>query len=744
MSVTKSPYPFLVALCLLSFLGQGLYLVHWHTLTGDEATHVAAGTLFWRTGSFQGGFDNPPLVQTIFGLPYELGLATFRLLSSERPIAARLSNLLLGFLLCLSVAYFSYLIHGKWGALVSLALACLSPTLIAHSTIATLDVGLAVFTTVGLMLLYKGHQSYSMTLPLLSALCFGLALIAKYTALFIFPYILVLVLTSPWLRDRNSRTVAMELIVGTIIIWFCFSLAFGFRGSFVTKTNPNQGFLAKAVTWFLPSEGIETLTGKLKQARTSETTLHVFGKIRPSSSLYYLLIPFVKLVSATLFLLLWLLCRSLIFSKNELATWPYTVLPAGAFCLLFLFNKSYCGIRHLLPTISLVFVALGALANKSNETATKKGLLGLCLTLVALECAISFPHHMAYFNAFGRMMTEGPFVIGYCDTDYGQEDDIDSALCSLANDYPIYVCPAPSDKCRLGYVAVTCASLDRVRGYRWLKLFKPMRRLGKTWLLYKVEEQDYQRLLTRNPNSWPHIKTYLDYLLDGQHYEKLIKEASSIVKKQPLAYPYLSQAFIYSHRPAECLKLDFPQKFIRWKHLSYELIGNSSSPKLQQQARALLSLMELAPRHSKNFVEEFFASDNGYSLMSKSSDPIVRSFVGHQLFAEKRFAEAYQFLRFEQSQKAQMCKLYLQLTKAPSSPKLLFKFVPTASFNQHAPYELMSFLQKVHRQDPNNYWAIVMYHYFSGLQRRGLVNGGLEFGNVFSRVNREGRYLRKP
>ena len=80
----------LISLCFCLFVGQGLYLVNWHTLVGDEVIHVVAGVLFWRTGVFEGGFDNPPLLQYLHGLPYELQLSSYELVSTQRPIAARL------------------------------------------------------------------------------------------------------------------------------------------------------------------------------------------------------------------------------------------------------------------------------------------------------------------------------------------------------------------------------------------------------------------------------------------------------------------------------------------------------------------------------------------------------------------------------------------------------------------------------------------------------------------------------
>ena len=744
MDFLKDRWPLAFVVCLVIFIGQGIYLVTWHTQVIDEAYHVSAGKLFGETGVFEGGYNNPPLFQLLLGLPYSSGISSFDPVSAEKPIAARFVNLCFGFFLCLVVALFCYQIYGKSGALLSLSLVCLSPSLIAHSSIATLDIAVALFSALGFLCLYIGQREEGIRFNLLGSLCFGLALVSKYTALLFFPYVIVLVVSAFWIHQRNLRLVLSELFLGAIIIWLCFSAAFKFEGCFTSKVAPGSGFLTKTIAWSLPKVGAETLVTKLDRARGSKATVQFFGSIRESSPPVYASIVIVKLLPGTLCFLLWFAICAL-KRESELKTWLYTLFPAIIFWSLLLINNMYCGIRHLLPCLTLLFVGLGWI----GQSVSKKQQLYLIYILVVINVVssiFSFPHQMSYFNFVGRSLTSGPFVIGYCDTDYCQEDDIEAELRTLPEDEKIWICPTPTEIPRTGFVAICCVALDRP-AYRWLRTFSPMKRLGSTWLLYNVKEADFKKQALSS-KSWPKVRIYLDYLLSTRQYSQVFIEAKRFSAEYKDAFPYIMKALIFANKIEECLRIRIPKEYSRWHFIALELLGRGRGEQKEQLARALHSLKDICSYQSQEY------RDSRLHLLyvpgsKPSMNPAIRLYVGQHLLSMNRFEEALAHLEVfthDRAVKEQVavCRALLDISKAEAPNKaMLFQIMKKApQFTHSAPQAIVSQLRRVHRLYPTSYKAIVYHHYLRGIRRHGYIAGDLGFETVLDKTNREGLYLR--
>ena len=733
----------LFVVLILFFLGQGLFLVHFHSLAEDEAIHQTAGILYLRTGNFEGGFDNPPLVQLLFGLPYHLGMSHWEFTSSAPPIAGRMVNLLLGAMLCIVIALFSYRLFGPTGALLSLFLAVTSPSIIAHSTITTLDTGPALFLICSFYFLYECHHSEKKWYSLLAALFLALATGTKYTVFVLYPFVIVLLILAFWLHKRSWRQIALELCLGTFIIWFTLSALFLFKGTFVAKEGTSDGVFLQLFKWLAPTALVDALKNKLFQAST-EIVQVFLGKLIVVDVRLYAGVLLFKVLPGTLLLLIAFLYLTKIHRKNVFPSSLYTIAPAFVFWFFFNFNKTYCGIRHLLPVLSFTFVALGFVGQKCRERKELALFVALALTVNFLSCLISFPFHMSYFNTLGWSLTKGNFVIGTSDSDYGQEDKaMEKAIKDIPADLPLLLCPTPSMHPRMGYVAVNGESVNHENAYPWLDHFTPHKRIGGSWLLYRLPETSFKSLA--KSNSWPHVALHLEATLNERKYGEVVKLGRTYLNSHSNVWPYILQSLIYMDKLDYCIKERVPPNSQRWQAIASELLGQGRGRLMEQQARAMLSLTELSPFHSFPYRKRFFASPLGYSAMKGSRQREIMQFVGSQLFDEKKFAQAlpYMLATMPKSKRTIACEKFVKVMKTKKMDDTILGIVHSGPFSHHATKEILFELKRFRRQNPDSYWVIIAHHYLRVLQRRGVVTGNFGFGTMFDRVNEMGHHRRQ-
>lgn len=145
--------------------------------------------------------------------------------------AARLMMLALGVALVLLVFAWSYEIWGVWAATFSLLLICFDPNFIAHSTLVTTDVPVALAYTATMYAFWRFTRQMTIGRGVAFAVAFGVAQTVKFSAVLLAP-IVVLVAIVMIVRDRRRAWPVLAAIAGAalsavIIIW----AVYGFRES---------------------------------------------------------------------------------------------------------------------------------------------------------------------------------------------------------------------------------------------------------------------------------------------------------------------------------------------------------------------------------------------------------------------------------------------------------------------------------------------------------------------------------
>ncbi|MBU2662459.1 glycosyltransferase family 39 protein [Actinoplanes bogorensis] len=157
---------------------------------------MAAGMAFTDASWDQGYRGN----QTALGrhVLYESGNNPYELL-----LAARIPMIVLTLLFGLAVLFFARDLAGRWAGLIALSLYAFSPDLIAHGSLATLDVPAAGFVLVTFWMLWRARYSPRLYLPL-AGVALGAALATRMSTLPAVPIALLLALLAPSVLRRTA------------------------------------------------------------------------------------------------------------------------------------------------------------------------------------------------------------------------------------------------------------------------------------------------------------------------------------------------------------------------------------------------------------------------------------------------------------------------------------------------------------------------------------------------------------
>ncbi|MFI1722791.1 phospholipid carrier-dependent glycosyltransferase [Streptomyces sp. NPDC020489] len=334
------------------------------TPTIDEPVYVATATDYLRVHEVRLNPEHPPLGKLVIAagvavadphhdpsfagdqgrvgrhLLYESGNDPWRVM-----LWARLPVIALTLAFGLVVLAFARELVGPAGGLVALALYAFSPDVIAHGSLATLDVPTAGFLLTSVWLLWRARRRPHLYVPL-AGLAAGAALATKMSALAAVPVLLALAAWSVWChgsRDRRralTRAVAAAAVVAVCaiaVVWVSYlvvdprlrwtprqhvpvvhglravlvdlmpfpeSYRDGMRVQFGFENHPWQGFLfgrlyTGSLWYYLPAAlVVKTPLGMLALWAAGAVAVVAVRRLRPAAP--YLLVPTAVLLGAAM------------------------------------------------------------------------------------------------------------------------------------------------------------------------------------------------------------------------------------------------------------------------------------------------------------------------------------------------------------------------------------------------------------------------------------------------------------
>lgn len=419
--------------------------------TFDEPDHIMRGWALWRTGRPL-AIGHPPVVHWLVGLgtllepgtpePETLdGWETHRcelidkgpLLWDEGANArrivflARIVVIWLGLLLGAVIWRWAQDVYGPQSAVLALALYTLCPNILAHTRLATTDLGVAAFYVATLYTWSRFLHRQTGRWLIISGILFGLTQGAKFSGLLLVPTVGLMTLWTGWRRGALALKGA-----GRLSRWFDAqaSRRSGWLWTALTASIL-MGLTGLVVLWaaylftlrpFQPGQYLADLGIILDISAAEHRWAYLLGRFSRQGWWYYHLFELaVKLPLMTLLLLataLLLLIRRKMSGREWEIAFPALAYLVGAVAL----DPENIGIRHLLPAFPLMFLFASRVAAIPFHMAwLRPGLPGIVLAAgLAVNLSI-YPHYLAFFNMAAGGPDNGYRLLVDSNLDWGQD-----------------------------------------------------------------------------------------------------------------------------------------------------------------------------------------------------------------------------------------------------------------------------------------------------------------------------------
>lgn len=425
--------------------------------TADEYTYISTSYIYATTGDFRLDQTHPPLIRLLIGaclvsqpvempdlqrerwdelvsqtLGYTIGWRM--LLGGENDLEsllfhARLPVMLMSCALALLIFIWAKELYGRAGGLAALGLYCLSPNLLAHARLATLDMGACLFMTLALYALYRYSKNPSRLWLVFSGAALGLAFSAKATGLLLLPA--AALAAGMIYRDRKASLKQSVLCLGGIIAIAMATLALTYGSPFKPfyYLETLQNVLFKSL---YAGEGAPNVPGMphLNYA------FYLMGDYSTEGWLWYSLaaMAFKTPVAALIALLV-----AVSSSKRWLSRADWFIAGMiGVILVASLFNRVNIGLRHVLPVYPLIYLYLGRISLLWPMKWMKPLLIALALGYTAASAAI-YPDYLSFFNGFVGGAGQGHHYLDDSNLDWGQDLGRIGAVAEQYPDEPLYV-----------------------------------------------------------------------------------------------------------------------------------------------------------------------------------------------------------------------------------------------------------------------------------------------------------------
>jgi 4-amino-4-deoxy-L-arabinose transferase-like glycosyltransferase len=409
--------------------------------TWDETHMLGLGVqlVYERDWSVASAQLHPPLTYYVHSLPLFFldldeeawslrgGIARGQRLIASRADdrvldSARLAMLPFGLGVVLVVALWARRLYGDAGLFAALPLAALSPNLIAHARLITIDTALTFFAVSTLFLLARADAMGTQRRRLAFGIVLGLFLLTKYTALLLASVFFVVDLAVVVARAARSRSGRRAGMIRTVAWLHCGVVAFVVMwAGYQFDVGPLEHGSAPDFPVPMPAF-FDGVLYQLAQSRQDHDFFFLGSHSTAGWWYFYPVAYAIKLPLGTLALLaalplLWL-CRRLPPIREEL----YLLLPVALFLFyMSFFNTIHNGIRYLLPVFPLVLVLAGKLPQLIGRAPFALLVPAACALVTAIGVLSAWPDYLPYVNALFGGPSRAYQLLGDSNVDWGQD-----------------------------------------------------------------------------------------------------------------------------------------------------------------------------------------------------------------------------------------------------------------------------------------------------------------------------------
>jgi Dolichyl-phosphate-mannose-protein mannosyltransferase len=400
---------------LLAFCLQAFFALPQLSATTDEGVHLAAGYSYWRTHDFRINPEHPPLAKLVAAIPllalrpaldiryddwktaaeYDFGFHFLYSNDADRLLFWSRSGMVALAAIGLIVTYcWARDLFGKAAGLAAATMYAFSPNLLAHGTLITTDVPLAVFTLLTLYLFWRGGETQSSRLDVATGLALGAAMSSKFSGAFL-PVLLIGF--SLVFHKRSAPRKLLTIACGSLLV---------IAGAYLFSASP--------LTYFKNASLVNA-------NHIANYPFFLFGRLKPGGWWYYFLAAFA--VKATIPTLLFVIFAGLhavlegfVSRRGELILLVSAVFYVG----LISAAADQIGLRYLIPVFPMVFVWTSRMVPRLLTSRSGIAIVAVLLCWQAVSAIRTYPNYIPYINELAGGPAAGPRLLDDSNIDWGQ------------------------------------------------------------------------------------------------------------------------------------------------------------------------------------------------------------------------------------------------------------------------------------------------------------------------------------
>lgn len=459
----------LAGLFLAAMLGLGLVSMRGDSAIVDEVAHIPSGYSYLHYGDYRLNPEHPPLIKDLSGVPLQFLKAFFPTdnkawttdpngqwetgwhflyhygnNADQILFWSRLPILLLAIVFGAGLFWFAKKHFGPRVATLSVFLYAFEPNILAHSRFVTTDIGIAAFNFLALATLWRWLKKPNWPNVLLAGLAFGLAQLAKFSAILLIPFVCLMVgvwiITSDVPKKFWARVwkYGFQLVgifaIGFALVWVVYiphtiHMPDAVQNKLIEASLPSgyQHAVSKYLIKYNNIPGVKpfaqyALGVLMVQNRVSGgNTTYFLGEVTNQSFKSYF--PFTYAVKTPIPLLI-LIAMSLIsgawlyLRHKPFAVWKKfksyvqehliefsSLAYIGYYAYFSITGNLNLGIRHLMPIIPLIIlltarqiVEIFDWIKTRVPVIVPKVIFGGLIGWFLFENLLIFPSYVAYFN----------------------------------------------------------------------------------------------------------------------------------------------------------------------------------------------------------------------------------------------------------------------------------------------------------------------------------------------------------
>ncbi|MHC5541238.1 ArnT family glycosyltransferase [Singulisphaera rosea] len=443
-----------VAVALAGLVGLGLMAdsLRWSSATYDEVTYLEIAARWWRTGdqaliSRMGSpllfwkIQQAPVLWALDHIGHRDWVDEPERFQGQLLPWIRLGSLWTWAVALALVAVWSRMLYGPRSMVLAAWLFALSPNLLAHGALATMEMPLVAATTGIVFLFWRSLRDDDRRYFYASAAVAGLAWSFKYTTVLIPPILGLLLWSDRWIRGSRGP---LRLTIDVSRAMLGFLLVMGLSNLVVTgfallpmsttagdhpSVNPRipgplRSLAGRAMEMPIPQELVGFATQVIHQRSGGPS--YLLGERRERGWWYYYLVALGVKVPLSFW---FLMAGRILWRRRIRSSGPDAILPSMIVIFLMVVSlassRNY-GIRYLLPMAPLAVVWVSGLAEvafrgrfegpiRLARLVVVAGLLGQAVAVAAIH-----PHELTYFHFAVGGPEGGRRILGDSNLDWGQ------------------------------------------------------------------------------------------------------------------------------------------------------------------------------------------------------------------------------------------------------------------------------------------------------------------------------------